>query len=697
MTALEIRWRGDGRRARRWRGIAWTCRGAVLCGVAILWLTVFAPSAKAQIHTAPEGVVVQLPGRASFEFAGYYMAQQQGFYRQAGLNVTLRHAVPGQDPVAEVVQGRAQYGVADGRVLLARAAGAPVTVLAVIYQHSPLVLLARAERPTQGLHDLIGRKLALGPHSEELLAYLQSEGVPLAWLLREAEPHPIQALIGGDVEAISSSILGAPWRLSQAGVPFQIYTPRAGGIDFYGDSIFTTRQRVQVQGAEVAAFRRATLQGWQYALAHPDVAAQFIAQQIPGAPPLEQLRDEALRTAELVQPEAVEIGYMYEGRWEHMVQTYASQGALPHGYPLPDDFLYDAQPRPLPRWVYPALGALLALLLLTLYIHRINRRLSDALGQARESAESLRMSEERHRLLADHANDVIWTMDLDGRLSYVSPSVFKLLGYAPAEVMSQSLDKFVCADSRVILGDALRGAERALDQGLALQPFRAELEQPCKQGGSIWVEVSMSALRKSDGEFVGLLGVARDISERRASEERMRHMAQHDTLTGLPNRALFSDRLQQALAAARRDGTRMAVLFLDLDRFKPINDQYGHAVGDDLLRQAAARLSDALRASDTVARVGGDEFVALLRHVASAEGALQVATKLTQSLCAPFDSGGRELSVSVSVGVALFPEHGEDEQSLCHAADQAMYRAKQAGEGRVELGHEDGGSLAQAA
>jgi diguanylate cyclase (GGDEF)-like protein/PAS domain S-box-containing protein len=645
----------------------------------------------------PSEVTVQLPGAASFEFAGYYMAQQQGFYRDAGLKVTLRNAVDGVDPVTEVVQGRAQFGVADGRLLLARAGGAPVTVLAVIYQHSPLVLLARADRPTQGLHDLIGRKLALGPHSEELLAYLQSEGVPLEWLLREPEKHPLQALIDGDVEAISASILGAPWTLAQAGVPYQIYTPRAGGIDFYGDSLFTTRDRVRQQSGEVAAFRKATLKGWQYALAHPEAAVQMIEQQIPGAPAVAQLREEAQRTAELVQPEAVEIGYMYEGRWEHMLQTYASQGALPRDYQLPDDFLYDDQPRPLPRWVYPALTALLALLALTLYIHRINRRLSDALGQARESAESLRLSEERHRLLADHANDVIWTMGLDGRLSYVSPSVFKQRGYTPAEVTAQSLDELLCPESRAPVRDALRRVEQALNQGLALPSFRDELEQPCKHGGSVWVEVSVSALRNSEGGFVGLLGVARDISERRATEERMRHMAQHDTLTGLPNRALFSDRLQQALAAARRDGTRMAVLFLDLDRFKPINDQYGHAVGDDLLRQAAARLSAALRASDTVARVGGDEFVALLRHVTSVEGALQVATKLTQALCSPFDSGGRTLQVSVSVGVALFPEHGQDEQSLCHTADQAMYRAKQAGDGRVELGHEDGGSLVQAA
>jgi diguanylate cyclase (GGDEF)-like protein len=173
--------------------------------------------------------------------------------------------------------------------------------------------------------------------------------------------------------------------------------------------------------------------------------------------------------------------------------------------------------------------------------------------------------------------------------------------------------------------------------------------------------------------------------ELREGEERMRHMAQHDPLTHLPNRALFSDRLSQAIAAARRNHGRLALIFVDLDNFKPVNDSYGHAVGDLLLQDLARRLQACLRESDSAGRFGGDEFVVLLPSVAGAEDALQVAEKIRSALGRPMAIEDRLLQVSASIGVAVFPEHGEDEINLAKSADDAMYRAKAAGRDRVAL------------
>lgn len=185
-----------------------------------------------------------------------------------------------------------------------------------------------------------------------------------------------------------------------------------------------------------------------------------------------------------------------------------------------------------------------------------------------------------------------------------------------------------------------------------------------------------------------LLATGRDRALRLAASmnEELRHMAQHDALTGLPNRTLFSDRLQHELVRARRNNERFALIFLDLDRFKPINDNFGHAVGDKLLQQTAHRLQGAIRASDTVGRIGGDEFVVLMPELAEPGDALKLAEKICLSLRHPFAIDGREFTISCSLGVAVYPEDGADEIALSKCADDAMYRAKDGGRDSVRMG-----------
>jgi diguanylate cyclase (GGDEF)-like protein/PAS domain S-box-containing protein len=171
--------------------------------------------------------------------------------------------------------------------------------------------------------------------------------------------------------------------------------------------------------------------------------------------------------------------------------------------------------------------------------------------------------------------------------------------------------------------------------------------------------------------------------ERKKSETRLQYLAQHDQLTDLPNRELFHDRLRTALARARRDGQRLAVLYLDLDQFKPVNDNHGHDVGDLLLREVAARISQCVRDSDTVGRIGGDEFVVLLNGISLPEHAGAVATKIRAAVDRPFELAGRLLQVSASIGAAIYPDHAEDDKQLLRLADDAMYGAKRQGGNRV--------------
>ena len=200
-----------------------------------------------------------------------------------------------------------------------------------------------------------------------------------------------------------------------------------------------------------------------------------------------------------------------------------------------------------------------------------------------------------------------------------------------------------------------------------------------KDGTPFWNELYIAPVRDEGGRVVNFIGVQKDVTERKLLEEKLAHQAFHDPLTDLPNRSLFLDRVDHALKRARRRGDRVAVLFMDLDNFKVINDSLGHEVGDELLVAVAGRLSSCLRPVDTAARLGGDEFVVLLEDVEDAEEATRVATRIEGSLRAPFWVGGHNLFVTTSVGVALGGGNGDRSSDLLRNADLAMYRAKEGG------------------
>ncbi|WNC95481.1 diguanylate cyclase (plasmid) [Paraburkholderia sp. FT54] len=199
------------------------------------------------------------------------------------------------------------------------------------------------------------------------------------------------------------------------------------------------------------------------------------------------------------------------------------------------------------------------------------------------------------------------------------------------------------------------------------------------------VEYKCAPLRDNAGNMYGVTVVFRDISERKKAEQHIIYLTQHCPLTDLPNRILFGDRLKQAILNAKRSRTKFALLFVDIDGFKPVNDRYGHAVGDMLLQRIGKRMKQCLRESDTIARIGGDEFVAILPVVNEAEDAVSIAEKLRQSIEEPFAVESCILGVSASIGVAFYPDDGLDEQTLQVNADHAMYQAKSRGGNAVVL------------
>jgi|GEM_PF-262148 len=300
--------------------------------------------------------------------------------------------------------------------------------------------------------------------------------------------------------------------------------------------------------------------------------------------------------------------------------------------------------------------------------------------QRHAAEEALRESEERYRLMAENSTDLISRTAARGRILYASPAIRTLLGYEPSEMLGHSVFEFVVPADH----DALRRTTLALQSNGAATTFTYRALR--RDGSAVWFETTSRALIASDtGEVEEIVSVSRDISERRRAEEQIEYQAYHDALTGLPNRLLFRDRLTVALAHAKRMRTPLAVMFLDLDSFKYVNDTLGHSVGDELLKLVAGRLTEALREEDTIARMGGDEFTILLANLSSADHAPVIAQKLLDSVAQPLRVEGHELFVTTSVGIALYPGDGESAEALLQSADNAMYRAKEAGRNSYQL------------
>jgi len=291
---------------------------------------------------------------------------------------------------------------------------------------------------------------------------------------------------------------------------------------------------------------------------------------------------------------------------------------------------------------------------------------------------ALRASEERFRALTEQTTDLVTILNAEGTVAYSSPSHARILGTRPAQDMGRLLQALVHPDDRAHVQAALAAAfaTPGLTPPIVFRRRAAD-------GTWRWLE-AIGHNRLDDPAIGGLIVNSRDITERVRAEEALRHQALHDALTDLPNRTLLHDRLGHALRASRRDGRPLALLLLDLDRFKEVNDTFGHHRGDDLLRQVAARLRGALRASDTIARLGGDEFAALLPG-ADESGARAAATALRAALDVPLVLAGQALQLGASIGVALAPAHGEDAPTLLRHADTAMYAAKRAGDTDVAV------------
>jgi diguanylate cyclase (GGDEF)-like protein/PAS domain S-box-containing protein len=304
--------------------------------------------------------------------------------------------------------------------------------------------------------------------------------------------------------------------------------------------------------------------------------------------------------------------------------------------------------------------------------------------------KALRQSEEKYRTILETIQEGYFEIDLTGKYTFFNDSMCRIHGYSKEELMGMNNRQHTDKENAK---KVFQTFNTVYNTGKPAEGFDWQIIR--KDGTKRYIETSVSPTKDSSGKLTGFRGIIRDITERKRAEERIEYLATHDALTGLPNRLMFSQLINHAIQAARRYQRQFAVLFIDLDRFKIINDTMGHEAGDQLLQEIAKRFKQSLRAVDVVGRLGGDEFIIMIEEVNELNQVETLAHKILSSAMKPMVLLGEECHVTASIGISIYPRDGEDEQTLMKNADMAMYFAKEEGKNNYQFYSKDIQSLVE--
>ena len=304
--------------------------------------------------------------------------------------------------------------------------------------------------------------------------------------------------------------------------------------------------------------------------------------------------------------------------------------------------------------------------------------------ERKQAEEALRQSEEKYRTILESIQEAYFEVDLDGKFTFFNDSMARLTGHSKEELLGMNHKQFTNEETAK---EVFQAFDNVYTTGEPSKGFDWQIIR--KDGGEGFVEASVTLQKDLSGKPTGFKGMIRDITERKRTEQQINYMATHDVLTGLPNRLMFNQLLNQAIRSAQRHKRQLAVLFIDLDRFKTINDSLGHEAGDRLLKEIGKRFKRSLRADDVVGRLGGDEFVIFIEELEEFRQVENVAHKILTTTIQPMTLQGEECRVTASIGISMYPGNGTDEQTLIKKADMAKYFAKEEGKNNYQFYSKD--------
>lgn len=511
----------------------WRCAARAVLVCVLSSGALHAAPAEPQPASSPslERVTLQLKWLHQFQFAGYYAAQARGFYRDEGLDVTIKEGGGRMSQLAEVLAGRAQFAVGDADLLVARIKGQPIVAMAALFQHSPYVLLSRADSGIRSPHDLVGKKVMLsGDQGEiQMRAMLQSEGIAPSLVTMLPQTWNLEDLIEGRVDAMSAYATVEPGQLARRGVEAVMMRSADFGVDFYGDILFTSEEEAERKPERTEAFLRASLRGWVYALEHRAEIADLIL-ALPGARERgltrESLLTEADAMRELILPDVVDVGHMSKARFENIAGILAAQRLVPADYSL-DGWVFERDSRVAQRlWRLMAWigGVFMLVVVLVLVwnrqiqrrVHAKTRELRDEVRSRSRVEQELKLSQELVQLLFGTAASGLVMNTPGGYLLMANPAYCTMLGY--------SLQELELMDTRTLThpDDSERyGALRERMLAGEFETFTSEKRYVKKSGDTVWVRAKVSLVRAADGQPTHVIAVTDDITESRAIAERL--------------------------------------------------------------------------------------------------------------------------------------------------------------------------------
>ncbi|MEI6091392.1 MAG: PAS domain S-box protein [bacterium] len=478
-------------------------------------LLLFAPLKANKI----QNVTLQLKWKHQFQFAGYYAAIEKGYYKELGINVDLKEAVEGKNPSNEVIEGKAEFGVCNSDVLIMRSQNKKAVVLATVYQHSPLILLASKNSGIEHVQDLIGKRIALEPNEADVVAYMHDEGVPLNKCKIEYHTFNTDKLINGEIDAISAYTTDELYSMQKAKFDYTIIDPSMGGIDFYGDVLFTTEGLIKSNPELVEKFRRASLKGWKYAMDNPEEIIQLIYNKYTQRHSIEHLRFEAAKMKNLIMADVVEMGYTNPGRWESISNTYKTLKMLDESFTT-KGLLYSeyTEPEIAIEWDLIAILSIIIVIIaiIAFILHRSSKKLRKEIENRQKIEIELRESEQRYRVVVDNLQEGM-AVAQDTHLKFVNPMLLQITERTEDELLGMPFLELVHPDDREMVANSYM--KRVNGNALADRYYVRMLK---KDGKLKWLELSGV---KIDWEGKpATLNILTDVTEQKNTEEALKEM-----------------------------------------------------------------------------------------------------------------------------------------------------------------------------
>ena len=623
--------------------------------------------------TANEKVVLQLKWLHQFQFAGYYAAKEKGFYAEAGFDVTIKQRNSLVTPVEAVLDKKADYGIIGSSIILDRMKGLPVVALGAVFQHSPLVLITRADSKLLGPYELKDKRVmySKGIDDATFFAMFHQLGIEESDFVHVAHSFDPDSLLRGETDAIASYLTNQPFYYQEKGIAIQIINPINFGIDFYDDILFASEETVRRNPERSRQFLEASIKGWRYALENKSEVIGWLKTKYPSGKSSEYLAFEAEETEKMILPNLVEIGHISSGRFQRIADIYKQQGlvAKDASYEGVDFESYLYQPKALPFWAQLMLAIAGGSLLLTLVLLGLNRRLKNMVAARTKELGIAQANLARYIDIVDRYVISSQT-DLNGVIIETSTAFCEVSGYSKAELIGQPHSIVRHPDTPQSTYEDLWGT---ITKG---NVWSGELKNVAKDGSLYWLDAIIDPIRSESGDICGYISIRQNITDKKQVEK----LSITDSLTGLDNRLRLDDVLSDEFSRMTRYALNLSLILCDIDFFKMVNDNYGHLVGDQVLISIAKILRLYCRDVDVIGRWGGEEFLIICRET-DIDGAMVVAEKL-RSLIADhlFPQVGHK---TASFGVTLVMPKESVEDAL-QRADQALYRAKEAGRNRVE-------------